>query len=518
MTLNRHRIQRQVLELTVGDAAAAPGIQEQLARACREPLLAGMTSVFDSVAPAHELLRLERLEIDVGRIEGDDWAPEFERRLLAELERLLESHATEAKRERATEISEADGGEFEAFVFFLRHGRLPWWGSAPDSGWSRTVEAADARRIEVLRALLHEEPRALTRLINALDDEALDTLAAGTGSLQDCTPALRELRPSDSAASNHRWRLKFWSAVIAWSIAPRDGGTGAGLVHALLAERCMLAMEQSRQRLDVASGSTGSGSAAFIRPVTVAALPALWREWCEAAFKEMEHAAPTAPSVGEVVQAASASGHPQQEPRGRGVESSAIADQLVRAGSASDRQRQESRQRKVESATGEVIYLPCVGILLLHPFLETLFRDRGLLEGNRFVDDEARQRGAQLLGYIATGRADTPEYELGFAKLLVDLAIETPLESAWLEPSDIAACDALLAAVLGHWTALRSSSAAWLRSQFFLRDGKLEAVDGGHRITVERRAQDVLLARLPWGFGVISLPWREQRIFVQWLD
>lgn len=489
MALNRHRIQRQVLELTVGDAAAAPGIQEQLARACREPLLAGMTSVFDVVAPAHELLRLERLEIDVGRIEGDDWAPEFERRLLAELGRQLESRAAEAKRERATAIAEAGGGEFEVFVFFLRHGRLPWWGGAPDPGWSTAFEPADARRIEALRALLHEEPRALTRLIDALDDETLETLVAGAGPLRNCTLALRELRPSDSPVLTHRWRLEFWSAVLAWSIAPRDAGTGAALVHALMAERCKLAMEQSRQRPDAVSGYTGGDAVPFIRPVNVAALPALWREWCEAAFEETERTPPAAPAE----------------------------DKFVQAASVPDRQRRP-RGSEVEPATREIIYLPCAGILLLHPFLETLFHDRGLLEGRRFVDDEARQRGTRLLGYLATGHAETPEYELGFAKLLTGVDLEAPVERAWLEEPDITACGALLDAVLGHWTALRSSSVAWLRSQFFLRDGKLETVDGGHRVTVERRAQDVLLARLPWGFGVISLPWLSDRIFVQWLD
>jgi hypothetical protein len=490
MTPNRHRIQRQVLELTVGDVATAPRIQEQLARACREPLLAGMTSVFDAVAPAHALLRLERLEIDVGRIEGGDWAPEFERRLLLELERQLEGHAAETQRERAVERTETDGGAFEAFVFFLRHGRLPWWAGTPDPGWSAALQTADARCIDVLRALLHEEPRAVTRLVNAVDDEPLDALVARIGPLRDCTLVLRELRPSDSAAANHRWRLKFWNVVVAWAVAPRGAADGVSLVHALMTARCTLAMEQSRRRSAAASGFTSGSTIPFIRPVTAAALPALWREWCEAVFEQMEQAAPPAP----------------------------VADERTQAVSAPDNRRHAPRSREVESTTQESIYLSCAGILLLHPFLKALFHDRGLLDGGRFVDDEARQRGAQLLGYLATGRADTPEYELGFARLLTGLDLDTPVERAWLDEPDIAACDALLEAVLGHWTALRSSSAAWLRSQFFLRDAKLETVDGGYRVTVERRAQDVLLARLPWGFGVISLPWLEQRIFVQWLD
>jgi hypothetical protein len=490
MTPNRHRIQRQVLELTVPDAKAAPGIQEQVARACREPLRAGMASVFDSVAPAHELLRLERLEIDVGRIEGDDWAPEFERRLLVELGRELEVRAAEARRGRPAELVEGGGGVFEAFLFFLRHGRLPWWSGTPDPDWSRAFEAADSRRSEALRALLIEEPRALTRLVDAWDDRQLETLVADAGPLRDCTLALHELRPSDSAAVEHRWRRRFWNRVVAWSIAPREPGTGVALVHALMAERCNLAMEQSRRRPDTTSRSTDGSPALLVRPVAVAALPAPWREWCETAFMEMGHAAPAAPMIGKPVHVASV---PGLQPR-------------------------ESREREVEPEAGEGIYLPCAGILLLHPFLETLFLDRGLLDGNHFAGDEARQRGAQLLGYLATGRPEMPEYELGFAKLLTGIDLEAPLESAWLDEQDTAACDELIDAVLGHWTALRSSSAAWLRSQFFLRDGKLEAVDAGFRVTVERRAQDVLLTRLPWGFGVIGLPWLEQRIFVRWLD
>jgi len=51
-----------------------------------------------------------------------------------------------------------------------------------------------------------------------------------------------------------------------------------------------------------------------------------------------------------------------------------------------------------------------------------------------------------------------------------------------------------------------------------MRDGKLEQVDEGFRLTVERRAQDVLLARLPWGIGVLGFPWMKERIFVRWLD
>jgi hypothetical protein len=139
-----------------------------------------------------------------------------------------------------------------------------------------------------------------------------------------------------------------------------------------------------------------------------------------------------------------------------------------------------------------------------------------LLAGKSFRALEARNHAVQMIGLVAFGRADAPKHELPLAKALCDVALEEPLEPVLLEDEDLAACDALVRAVLQHWTALRSSSPEWLREQSFLRDGKLEDVDSGRRLTIERSAQDVLLARLLWGFGVGALPWLRTQVFVHW--
>ena len=146
------------------------------------------------------------------------------------------------------------------------------------------------------------------------------------------------------------------------------------------------------------------------------------------------------------------------------------------------------------------------------------FANADCSKASRFRGLEARDRAVHLIGLVAFGRIDLPEYELVLPKVLCGAPLEEPLEPVQLEDEDVAACDAVLRAVLEHWTALRSSSPAWLRAQFFLRDGKLERVDSGWRLTIERHAQDVLLARLPWGCGVVAPPWLNERIFVHWLD
>ena len=140
------------------------------------------------------------------------------------------------------------------------------------------------------------------------------------------------------------------------------------------------------------------------------------------------------------------------------------------------------------------------------------------MAGRGFRDVDTRARAVHLVGLLTFGCADIPEYELVLAKVLCGCALEEPLEPIQLEDDDVAACEAVLRAVLEHWTALRSSSPEWLRQQFVLREGKLEPADSGFLLTIERRAQDVLLARLPWGIGVVGLPWLTDRIFVRWLD
>jgi hypothetical protein len=166
---------------------------------------------------------------------------------------------------------------------------------------------------------------------------------------------------------------------------------------------------------------------------------------------------------------------------------------------------------------GEAIYLNGAGCIILHPFLEELFRSNDLLAGRAFRDAAARELAVRLVAYLTFGNELTPEYDLLLPKLLCGMAWEEPLAPIELTDAERTACDQLLHAVLRHWHALKSSSTVWMREQFFLRAAKLEPLDSDWRLAVERRAQDALLDRLPWGLGVIDLPWRSGRIFVYWM-
>ena len=44
------------------------------------------------------------------------------------------------------------------------------------------------------------------------------------------------------------------------------------------------------------------------------------------------------------------------------------------------------------------------------------------------------------------------------------------------------------------------------------------ASDGEWLLPMERKAIDILLDQLPWGIGMIPLPWMPQMLHVEWAD
>ena len=163
----------------------------------------------------------------------------------------------------------------------------------------------------------------------------------------------------------------------------------------------------------------------------------------------------------------------------------------------------------------EGVYINCAGIILLHPFLPRFFETLGIASEDNLLQPE---RALCLLHYLATGQTVAPEYELLLPKLLCNVPFEQPTESnVNLTPEEIEESAALLDAVVGHWSALQNTSADSLRGTFLLRPGKLsERGDGDWLLQVENRTFDILLDQLPWGFGMVKLPWMDKVLRVEW--
>lgn len=494
---NRHRIQRQIVELAIGATAQGPAVHTELARPFWDRAVPELEQVFDEVAGPGKLLRLDRLEVDLGTIGGGDWPSAFRQKLIDELTRTLAQFTAVSETDEGSPRDERPSAEpWRQFLFFLTHGRLPWWAVAPRGRWADVLSNDSGADWHGLRDAVFADSRVRSRLVYSLDEALLARAVANWSGVRDADIAFDRLTPDHLTGDARRsWRRGFWMMVLDWvatgGVRSRRGGPQ--LLCDLTTLRAVYEPDGGQPPAPRRSPSGADATGGRAQTIEDLDLPEPWRAWAAAQ-------ADTAPFERAVTA-------PRTETR-RGGGHTAV-DSPPRAGASDAKPRADD---------DEAIYLDGAGIVLVHPFLEQLFRERGLLEGRVFRGLEARDRAVHLVGFLTLGLRDLSEHALVLAKALCGAPLEDPIEPVSLDDEDVAACDGLLRAVLEHWTALKSSAPDWLRQQFFLREGKLEAVDGGSRLTIERHAQDVLLARLPWGVGVVALPWMTDRIFVHWLE
>jgi hypothetical protein len=195
----------------------------------------------------------------------------------------------------------------------------------------------------------------------------------------------------------------------------------------------------------------------------------------------------------------------------------AAADRMERNTDAIDPEPLTVESREGEAAANS--FVNGAGIVLLHPYLATFFAKLELLDstGKDFRDTTAREQALQICHWLVTGESQCAEQQTLLYQLLcawptgavptTDHAI--PIE--WLT-----AGEQLLQAVIRNWDKLGQSTPEALREGFLQRSGKLGRDGMGDHLRVEQRGVDVLLEFLPWGIGIVKLPWMKRLLRVEW--
>jgi Contractile injection system tape measure protein len=150
--------------------------------------------------------------------------------------------------------------------------------------------------------------------------------------------------------------------------------------------------------------------------------------------------------------------------------------------------------------------------------LTTLFKKLGLTnEEKQFVGEEERGRAIALLHYLASREADAPEQDLTLPKLLCGIPLDVPLDRfVQLAETELQEAEDLLETAIEMWGALGKASPDGLREGFLQRQGKLVRRERGWLLQVERNSLDILLGKLPWGLGIVKLPWMPDMLMVEW--
>ena len=116
-------------------------------------------------------------------------------------------------------------------------------------------------------------------------------------------------------------------------------------------------------------------------------------------------------------------------------------------------------------------YVNNAGIIILCPFLPSLFDRLQLTEDGEFKNENTKNRAVSFLHYLVMGDSVIDEYKLALNKLLLGI----PLDQTIFKFADIIDLEkdnmkSLLNAVIQHWKPLGHTSIDGLRETFLQRE------------------------------------------------
>lgn len=537
MPVNRsHIIQKQTFELSASGTGINLNWEQRASDCVRNIINPCIEECFNEASSAGHHLIIDKLEIDLGHFASAEFEKTVAQKLKEMLIVQLQSCITSSQNNNTTDNSNKEQGAYDnisystvsgdkkdadnparlisnsqaiqlALVHFLLEGRFPWWYSIEsnsilvdeifDTLWMSSISENDKN---VLNDALQHSEAARLRLANHFTAEWIGALLQIIG-----------FRGNDA--------LIQWQLIV--QLANRFMNLKA-LLHQHFWLQWMIAAIEGKDFADISSIiiKTAGGNTDLIVQLAQAL-----QNICNGESFVQEFFAGFTDYVQQEAEKVISITNNKINNDQINTEEKPIAHSSLKINA--DKQTIDklldeiASDKKIKSKTKEEedgLMIAAAGMVILHPFLEELFSSNGLLAKNTWVSDAAWSRAVKYLAYLSYGNENAPEYDLVFHKTLVGMDVETALAADLpLSAGETDSCNELLQAVITHWKALRNTSPDGLREAFIQREGKLSLADKGLIVQVAQKPQDILLSHLPWGCGMIKLPWLENIIHVTWI-
>lgn len=504
-----HIIQKQVLEVEMENPIDAFQFRNRLGEVYHEKILPQLEDLFDEIGTSEKLIRIEKLEVDIGNISSKDWETALADKIISEVRQLLIQQNVKWKAPVAAVSKELDSNlgktnilqtdlkypineiqitqqsikEFEdVFLYFLQKGMLPWFVSNAFDLQDLLKKSLTPHVVDLLNTYFKNAgSQEFIRLIYQFDESILDEIIEKLiGQHQLIFPAnflqaksiLGEIASSfllNKPSIKKIVYLPFFTAIYSNEEDDFEFRYAKKFTSILKEDGPELVLKFAAV-LHVTNGNKNT-----------------ILESIQLSIK------------------ASAS-----------IDSPAVRD-LQRK---NDNQKDEQFSYKMNEQETVEIYIENAGLVLLHPFFVPLFNQLKFTVNDCFTDDYARNKALLLTQFLVNGSEFFEEQHLVLNKILCGIPIDEPifqeLEITNEERSEAAD---LLNQIIQLWTKNNNQvngTTEGLQQSFFQRTGKLVKKGDDWQLQVEQRAYDMLLSSLPWGIGIIKTSWMKGMLWVEW--
>jgi len=542
--MQKHIIHKQRVVLELSRQEEAYNFQNKISSLFNNGLQTAIENVLDEIAPHNEVIRIDKLNLDLGIVSAQNFDTEFKNKLVTALKKAVTVGKAESTANGNVVVTAQPQSNREAVKYFLENGTLPWYSHIKNmQAWEKELfeqwKENDWLHIHRwLKTQQHTSPHVINRLIFQFSDAFLEhvlvqpvltsTLSqTGTGGFA-WPPLFNDvfvLARSVSLHGDSHVRTNVWKEVINRSFR---NNLSAGvkvfitkLIISLLSNDAYASIPSHYQQLsqDIKTDVVKDNLLAIKRAAEYQIPLKKLADWENAlqVIKQTVHRNEIA--LNEIHKSPiendgeSATG----ETESRMNDNEAVEVNGTNKEKALPKNVQPVVKKIGSGKEEEVSYVNNCGIVLLHPFLLNYFTDLGLLHEKRFIDAVAQQRAVLLLYYLATGETVAAEFNLGLQKILCGFPPEEALEaSIGLSEKETEESANLLRAVIDYWPPLKNTSIKGFQITFLQRDGRISTTNEGKLLRVEQKAVDVLLGKLPWGYSTIRLPWMQEMLNVEW--
>jgi hypothetical protein len=469
---NQHIIQKQTIDISFDGLGDSVGLQNQVAEMFYEKLQPRMEVLFDEMFGENEYTAIDKLEIDLGFLNLKDWEQEFTEQAIHKLkEELNHVYKEKIDPERIDEKAAE-----EAFFFFLENGFMPWNKRIDSIAGLEQLLRINEKMIAQLKKLIAQKSKTAERLVWQFSKNFTSRIIAEI--TKDRENALTEIFELLEKLN----LLQTGKLIDALTQKQIDNHiVDAAILNLFASDENKTKVEQFFSFLQ--TKLIGNEELKIEISEILNYLKANKKNSNLSTDKDL------------------------MKPGKNGKKKNPI--------SAKDQKQEEIVKNNDISPEG--IYINNAGLILLHPFLEALFEQLGLTKENTWINSFTQQKAALVSEFLVTGNTEFEEFNLVLNKILCgidpDEIVVTEMQSDYEIESE---CELLLNEAITHWKALKNTSIDGLRETFLLRNGKLSKIENGWLLQVEQKTVDILISSLPWGFGIVKLPWMNEMLFVEW--
>ena len=507
-----HSIHKQVFDIHVSSKQDAIEWQDKISDAVRGLAFARLEKVFDELSNPEEIIRIDKLELDLGKINASNFVQMLdEQAALKFKESIVKQFVdqlvfdTEYDVEEGIQVSgisdnktTSSKSDLDAFVYFFRNGVLPWWFSAEhkylNEIWNQYILKTDVIYWQNINHDLQHTSQ-IHRMISITEESNRMTLLMKLINLKF------EINDFDylinrELSKNYFSKVKVIIQSFCRSVREKK-------------EACLLAFYALIHCLINAQASFNERNQLLRIANDVSAIHPEYESFVPFALELLQHEAGF-----RMINAL------QQSAEGLAKAIETMSKQDVFPGNDRDLVAAESEQHDAiiqNISEDHSIPVPNAGIVLLWPYLQMFFIELGFVEGKEFVDAKAQERAVQILHFIVSNQEFGEEWEWPLLKLMCGLQLHDFVDSQFeLSDKEKQESENLLKSVIRNWSVLKNTSPATLQASFLRREGLIKKEQDGWIVHIERTGIDVLLDKITWPISVIRLPWNDYMIHVQW--